>query len=92
VQITECTARYGASQLANGTGPAEARQTALFVAGELEAVAACLRRLVRLDPAERRVLARRLNGLGLTRRQIAARLGITERAVREYLRPVSPDR
>ena len=87
LQVGECTCRYAASVLANGTGPDEARATALFVAGELELMAEALRRLTRLGPAERRVLAVQLARLGWTRRAIAARLGVSERAVFGYLRP-----
>ena len=89
LQIAECTCRYAAAQLGNGTGPAEARTTALFVAGELTVTAEALRRLTRLGPAERRVLAVQLAGLGWGRRQIAARLGVSERAVWGYLRRAS---
>jgi hypothetical protein len=45
------------------------------------------RRLTRLGPDERRVLAARLAGLDFGRREIAARLGVSERAVWGYLRP-----
>jgi DNA-binding CsgD family transcriptional regulator len=58
----------------------------VFVAGELELVAEALRRLTRLEPGERRVMAAKLAGLGFGRREIAARLGISERAVFGYLR------
>jgi len=85
LQISEATCRYAASALANGTGPDEARQTALFVAGELEQVAAGLRRLTRLPGPERRVLAVQLHGFGWTTKRIAAQLGVTPRCVRYYL-------
>ena len=39
LRIAACTANYGACQLGNGLGPAEARQMAVFVAGELELAA-----------------------------------------------------
>jgi hypothetical protein len=87
LQISEATCRYAAAQLANGASPAEARQTALFVAGELEQAAASLRRAVHFKPGERRVLARQLRGLGWPVRQIAALTGVTERAVWYYLAP-----
>jgi hypothetical protein len=87
LQISEATCRYaGSALLANGTGPAEARATVLFVAGELELVAAGLRRLTRLSGAERRVLAVRLAALGWPTRRIAAQLGVSDRAVRYYVR------
>ena len=65
LQIGEATCRYAASQLLNGLGPDEARETAVFVAGELELVAEALRRLTRLGPAERRVRAVQLRGAGV---------------------------
>ena len=85
LRITEATARYAAVQLSNGIDPGEARATALFVAGELELMAESLRRLTRLGPAERRVLAVQLAGLGWSKRAIAARLGVSERAVWGYI-------
>ena len=86
--LVEVTARYGASTLAsaNGASPAEARETVLFLAEQLEAMAVALRRLAAPDgPAERRAHARRLAALGRSRREIAGRLGISERSVRDYL-------
>jgi hypothetical protein len=85
LQVAECTCRYGAVQLGNGIGPAEARETALFIAGELEVMAAALRRAVQLRPAERRVMARQLAGLGWPTRRIAAQVGVTPRAIRYYV-------
>ena len=85
LQITECTCRYGASVLANGSGPAEARAAALEVAGELAVVAEALRRLARLSPAERRQQAARLRALGLSQHQVAVQLGISDRQAQAYL-------
>jgi hypothetical protein len=85
LQISAATCTYAASQLGNGTSPDEARDTALFVAGELTAMAASLRRLTRMGLAERRALARQLAGLGWPTRQIAAQLGVSDRAVRYYV-------
>ena len=87
LRIAECTSRYGASVLANGASPEQARAAALECAGELAAVASIVRRAVRLSGAERRGLARILAGRGMTRREIAERLGVSERAVYGYLRP-----
>lgn len=86
LQISEATCRYAASVIGNGASPGEARQTALFVAGELTAVARSLRRLSRPGEAERRrgerrEEARRLRGEGLPVRVIAARLGVTHPTV-----------
>ena len=86
LRIAECTCRYGASVLANGADPAEARAAALECAAELTVVADTLRRLTRLGPADRRALAGRLAALGWTVRQIAQRLGVGEATVRTYLR------
>ncbi len=86
LQISEATCRYAAAQLGNGTSPAEARETALFVAEQLTAVARSLRRLTRPGAAERRreerrELARKLRAEGLPVRVIAARLGVTHPTV-----------
>ena len=86
LQIGEATCRYAASQLLNGLGPEEARETAVFVAGELELVAEALRRLTRLGPAERRERAVQLAGLGWSRPRVARYLGVSERVLRNYLR------
>ena len=84
--LVECTARYGASTLANGASPDDAAETAVFVAEQLEAMAVALRRLAAPDgPAERRAQARRLAALGLPPPTIAARLGVSERSVRGYV-------
>lgn len=85
LEIGEATCRYAASQLANGASPAEARRAALFVAGELEIMADALRALTRLGPGERRRIARSLSALGWSRREIADRLGVSQRTVYGYL-------
>ena len=85
LQIAASTCRYAASQLASGTGPAEARQAALFVAGDLAATAEALRRLARPGPGERRQLTVQLAAPGMTTKQIAAQLGVSDRAVRYYV-------
>jgi transposase-like protein len=84
--VAECTARYGAAQLSNGLGPAEARETALFVAEQLELSAAALRRLTRLSGAERRARAVQLVGLGWSKHRVAVQLGVSDSAVRGWLR------
>jgi hypothetical protein len=85
LQIAECTCRYAAGQLGDGITPEQARETALFVAGELAAVADGLRRLTRLDPAARRALAVQLGNLGVPTIEIARRLGVDPRCVRYYV-------
>ena len=77
LQIGEATCRYAASQLLNGLGPDEARETAVFVAGELELVAEALRRLTRLGPAERRERAVQLAGLGWSKPRVAVQFGVS---------------
>ena len=84
--IGECACRYAASQLANGLDPAEARDLALEMAGELTAVAAVLRRAAWTTTADRRRLAAVMAGRGLPTKQIADRLGVSDWTVRAYLR------
>lgn len=85
LQIAECGCRYAASELANGTGPEEARAVALEMAAELTEVAEALRRLTRLSGPERRALAVQLSGLGVPTRRVAAMVGVCERSVRYYV-------
>jgi DNA-directed RNA polymerase specialized sigma24 family protein len=85
LRVGEAVCGYAASQLADGLGPEEARVAAVEAAGELAALAAQLMRLTRLRPADRRVLAVQLVGLGMSRREVADRLGVSDRAVRGYL-------
>jgi DNA-binding CsgD family transcriptional regulator len=84
LRIVASTAEYAAGQLSNGLGPAEARRAAAEVAGELESAAGTLRRLVRLTLAERRAAARMLASAGVSRREIARRLGVSERSAWRY--------
>ena len=87
LQIGEATCRYAAVQLGGGIGPAEAAATARFTAGELEVIAGMLRELAQPDdPAGRRARAAELAASGVSRREIAGRLGVSEQAVRAYLR------
>jgi hypothetical protein len=85
LRVAEAMCGYAASQLADGLSPEEARAAAIEAAGELAALAAGLRRLTRLRPADRRVLAAQLAALGLSRREVAGHLGVSDRAVRGYL-------
>ena len=85
LRISASTCTYASTQLANGTSPEQARQTALFVAGELVVMAEALRRLTRPTLAERKALARELTGLGWPARRVADRLGVHERTVWRYL-------
>ena len=92
LQIGEATCRYGASQLLNGLGAEEAREVAVFVAGELELTAAALRRLTRLSGPERRRLAVQLVRLGWSKHRVAVQLGVSDSAVRGWLRSRSRPR
>lgn len=85
LRIMACTCDYASERLSNGASPAEAAETVVFVSGELSSVAEALRRLTRMSPAERRVRAVQLTQLGMSQAEIAARLGVSERAVRGYL-------
>ena len=84
LRIIQATAGYAADQM-DGADPGLARSAALEAAGEMEAAAVALRRLVQLRPDERRSLAPLLAGRGLPQRQIAAVLGVSDRSVRKYL-------
>ena len=61
--------------------PAEVTAVEAHPVGELEAVAAALRRLTRMGPADRRRLARLMVGSGMTQREVAVRLGVSERTI-----------
>ena len=95
LRLAEAVAGYAAGQVSDGLSPAEARRAVIEAAGALAALSAALRRLAWLDddPAERRAVARELAALGMSRRDVADRLGVSETAVRGYLnsRP-SPSR
>ena len=90
LHIAEATCRYAGSVLSNGTGPAEAQGAALEAAAELVVVAEALRRLTFVGPGERRELAVQLQSAGWSRSRIADRLGVSEQAVRKYLRCPRP--
>jgi hypothetical protein len=85
LRVAEATCAYAAAQLADGLSPEQARAAAAEMAGVLAATAEALRRSVRLGLAERRVLARQLAGLGLSKHEVAVRLGVSDRAVFGYL-------
>ena len=87
LRITACACDYASERLSNGASPAEAAETVVFVSGEMAEVAEALRRLALVSPAERRVRAVQLAQLGMSREEIAARLGVSERSVRSYLKP-----
>ena len=86
LRLAESLAGYAAGQVGNGLAPPQAREAVIEAAGELELAAAALRRLARLGPAERRGRARLLAAKGMTRTEIARRLGVSDRAVWYYVR------
>ena len=88
LRVGESVSRYAAGQVSDGLSPAEARRAVIEAAGALAELARSLRRLAWPDdPAERRAVARELAALGVPREEIAARLGVSVRAVRGYLAP-----
>ena len=89
--IASATCDYAASVLSNGASPCEAAETVVFVTGELAELAAALRRLERLSPAQRRVRAVQLAQFGMSREEVGRRLGVSARSVRKYLRAQAPE-
>ena len=90
LRLASAVAAYAAGQISNGLGPEQAGRAALDAAGELAGLAALLRQLTLarpdLDPAGRRALALRLAADGVSQREIARRVGRSERRVWDYLR------
>jgi DNA-binding NarL/FixJ family response regulator len=78
---------YAAGQVGDGLSPAEARCALVEAAEALAEVALHLRALAGVSGPGRREAAAEMAGLGIPRREIATRLGLTERTVRDYLRP-----
>ena len=86
LRIAEGIAGYAARSLGNGLEPEQARRAALETAGELEQVAAALRRLARPDDsARRRAVALELAAAGWPRQRIAEQLGVSGETARRYL-------
>ena len=92
LRLAALAAGYAAGQVSDGLGPAEAQCAVRQAAETLAEVVVELRRLAPLEPGERRAAAAEMAGLGIPRREISSRLGITESTVRKYLRPRSPGR
>lgn len=86
LRLGEMMCGYAAAQLGDGLSPRQARAAAVEAASELAEVAAALRRLARLSASERCALVGQLTALGLSRVQVARRLGISERTVYRCLR------
>jgi len=82
LRVGEAACADAASALGNGLDPAAARLAAWEASVELVEVVEALRRSIRLSRFERRWLARQWSGRGvLSRRQIAERLGVSERTI-----------
>jgi predicted DNA-binding protein (UPF0251 family) len=91
LRLAAAIAGYAAGQVGNGLSPEHARRAVLDAAAELDAAAAALRRLTRLDPArlgpaERRALAVRLAASGMSQQRAAEQVGVARRTLRGYLR------
>ena len=86
LRVGEMMCGYAAAQLANGLSPRQARAAAAEAASELSEVAAALRHLARPSASERRALVGQLTALGLSRVEVARRLGCSERTVYRCLR------
>jgi DNA-binding NarL/FixJ family response regulator len=87
LRLAAAAAGYAAGQVSDGLSPAEARCALVEAAEALAEVALRLRRLAGVSGPGRREAAVEMTGLGIPRREIASRLGVSEKAVRDYLRP-----
>ena len=92
LRLAALAAGYAAGQVSDGLSPVEAQCAVRQAAEALAEVVVELRRLAPLEPGERREAAAEMAGMGIPRREIASRLGLTERTVGKYLRPRSPGR
>ncbi len=87
LRLAEAVARYAAARVADGIGPEEARLAVWDAAGELDELAALLRRLAGARAPGRRAAAAELASAGVPRQEIAVRLKVSQRAAQGYLRP-----
>jgi predicted transcriptional regulator len=85
LRVVAAVAAYASEQAGNGLPPEQARLAVVEAAAELERAAGQLRALVRLRLHERQRLARYLTTRGLARSEVAARVGVSTRAVRFYV-------
>jgi DNA-binding NarL/FixJ family response regulator len=92
LRLAALASTYAAGQVSDGLGPVEAQVAVRQAAQTLAEVVLELRRLAPLEPGEVRAAAAEMAGLGIPRREIARRLGITESTARKYLRSRSPGR
>jgi hypothetical protein len=93
LRVLEETVRYTVVTLSNGASPGQAREAMVELAAELGVLAGALRHLARLAPEERVRLARLWTGRGVSRVEVARRLGCSERTVWRWTGPAeSPPR
>lgn len=92
LRLAALAAGYAAGQVSDGLGPVEAEVAVRQAAETLIEVVMELRELAPLEPGEMREAAAEMAGLGIPRREIARRLGLTVGTVGRYLRPRSPGR
>ncbi len=85
LMITAATAAYASRQLQNGLTPAEAQMAMVEAAADMAAASGSLRRLARPTLEQRRLIALMWVGAGVSKPEIAARLGVCERTVWRYL-------
>jgi Homeodomain-like domain len=85
LRVVAAMSSYAARETSNGLSPAEARLVIIEAAGELASASASRRPLARLDPEERRRLARLWSAHGESAVEIARRLGASERSVHRWL-------
>lgn len=85
LRVASAVAAYAAEQVSNGLSAAEARRATVDAAAELAEIAVSLRRLARLRTAERRSQAALLAAAGVSRREVAVRVGVSESSVWKYL-------
>lgn len=85
LRVAASMADYAARQAGNGLAPEDARLVVAEAAAELAAASARLMHLARLDPEERRQMARLWVGAGMPVVEVARRLGCAERSVHRWL-------
>ena len=92
LRLAALASTYAAGQVVGGLGPAEAQCAVAQAAEALAEAVLELRRLAPLEPGEVREAVVEMAGLGIPRAEISRRLGLSQKAVRVYLRRGSPGR
>jgi hypothetical protein len=90
LRLAESVAAYAADQVSNGLSAEQARLATVEAAAELAEAVVVLRRLARLDPAERRALARLLARQGMGQNEISVRVGVSPRTAWAYVHGPAP--